>query len=71
MGIKALGIFSSTVNSKIGKWKKPEITPPRSDHSAKLITRHQEITKSPAVTLTELQKSFLQMEEPARKTTMS
>lgn len=41
MGIKALGIFSSTVNSKIGKWKKPEITPPSSDHSTKLSTRHK------------------------------
>jgi hypothetical protein len=70
--------FKNTVASNILKWNKFGTTKtlPRADCLAKLSNCGRsalvrEVTKNLMVTLTELQSSSVEMEEPSRRTTIS
>ncbi|KAG2469811.1 TCB1 transposase, partial [Polypterus senegalus] len=74
----ALKIPMSTVASIIRKWKKFETTRtfPRAGQSSKLSdwgrrALVREVTKNPMVTLSELQRSSVEIKEPSRRTTIS
>ena len=74
----ALKVPKNTVASIILKWKKFGTTKtlPRAGCPAKLSNRGRralvrEVTKNPMVTLTELQSSSVEIEEPSRRTTIS
>ena len=74
----ALKVPKNTVVSIILKWKKFGTTKtlPRAGRPAKLGNRGRralvkEAAKKPMVTLTELQSSSVEMEEPSRRTTIS
>jgi hypothetical protein len=74
----ALNVPKNTVASIILKWKKFGTTKTlsRAGRPAKLRNRGgktlvREVTKNPMVTLTELQRSSVEMGEPSRRTTTS
>ena len=74
----ALKVPKNTVASIILKWKKFGTTKtlPRAGHLAKLSNRGRralvrEVTKNQMITLTELQRSSVEMREPSRRTTIS
>ncbi|KAG2457775.1 TCB1 transposase, partial [Polypterus senegalus] len=74
----ALKVPMSTVASIIHKWKKFEITRtlPRAGWPSKLSDRGRralvrKVTKNPMVTLSELQRSYMERGEPSRRTTIS
>ena len=74
----ALKVPKNTVASNIIKWKKLGNTKTlsRAGCPAKLSNQVRtalvrEVTKKPMVTLTELQRSSVEMEEPSRRTTIS
>ncbi|KAG2463360.1 TCB1 transposase, partial [Polypterus senegalus] len=74
----ALKVPMSTVASIIRKWKKFETTRilPRAGQPSKLSDRGRralvrEVTKKPMITLSELQRSSVEREEPSRRTTIS
>ena len=74
----ALKVLKNTVASIILKWKKFRTTKtlPRACHPAKLSNRGRralvrKVTKNPMFTLTELQSSYVEMEEPSIRTTIS
>uniref|UniRef100_A0AAZ3PHU0 Transposase Tc1-like domain-containing protein n=1 Tax=Oncorhynchus tshawytscha TaxID=74940 RepID=A0AAZ3PHU0_ONCTS len=74
----ALKVPKNTEASIILQWKKFGTTKtlPRAGHPAKLSNRGRralvrEVAKNPMVTLTELQRSSLEMRESSRRTTIS
>jgi hypothetical protein len=69
----ALMVDKNPVASIIFKWMKFGTTKtlPRAGCLAKLSNRGSEVTKCPMVTLTELQRSYVGMGEPSRRTTIS
>ena len=74
----AMNVPKNTVASIILKWKTFGTTKnlPRAGRPAKLShwgrrALVREVTKNPMVTLTELQSSSVEMEEPCRRTTIS
>ena len=74
-----MGMWETTRQGRmfLVKWKiNDDQTLPRAGHPAKLSNRGRralvrEVTKNPIVTLTELQTSSVEMEEPSRRTTIS
>ena len=74
----ALKVPMNTLASIILRWKKFGTTKtlPRAGRLAKLSNRGRralvrDVTKNPMVTLTELQRTFVEMGEPSRRTTIS